>query len=512
MRLFAQRRDAILPEAVLSPGSRIADFEVVAPLRSGGMASLFLGRRLGAAGFERPVAIKVIHPHLAQDPEFTEMFVAEALLSARIHHPNVVHVEHLGETDGQYYLVMELVDGCSLGQIQRGLHKARRRLVPRVAVSIAMQVAAGLHAAHETKDEHGELLGVVHRDVSPANVLISRVGQVKLIDFGVAKCRQTRVASVSGLIKGKLRYLAPEQALGEDVDRRTDVYALAMVLWELLTGRRLLSGETDLLLLRRAQSPSFESPRTYAPEVSPALEDVIMRALSMDRGARHPTALLFRQALAEACPEAASLDAGVLAHLVAIADGDGEQPPILADLTTERAEPSGASADHAIDTMTLDVVAAAPAEAPRRSSRAKITLAIGAAVLIAGGVVAWVATDATGTAPGESALPSETRGEPERAASPSGVATSPGDEPEPPPPNEAVSGDPETPAETTPAEMPAPAEAERVRDEARARRARPRGASRTRTGSRTRAEPRLRDEPASDVQVVDGVPVAPPPF
>ena len=484
------------------------------------MASLFLGRRLGAAGFARPVAIKMIHPHLAQDPEFTEMFVAEALLSARIQHPNVVHVEHLGEIDGHYYLVMELVDGCSLGQIQRELQRLRRRLVPHVAVSIAMHVASGLHAAHETKDESGEPLGVVHRDVSPANVLISRAGQVKLIDFGIAKCRQTRVASVSGLIKGKLRYLSPEQALGEEVDRRTDVYALAMVLWELLTGQRLLTGATDLMVLRHAQSPRFESPRAHAPEIAPALEDVIMRALSIDAAARHPTALAFRAALAEAFPEAASLDVGALAQLVAIAGDDPERPPVLAELTAERVEANVVSADEAIHTMTLDLVAVPPREVPapsgatvsaapssprRRGSRIGLALAVGAIVTIGGGALAWLTATGSTAAPATRAQERDEvhgdRAMPAAAQAPGDVqeaAPAEGAEAAAPPEPAAVGAPLPEPSPETTAEPNEPSERDRVRRRARR--------SRTRTATMTRSDPRR------DVQVVDGVPVAPPPF
>ncbi len=175
--------------AVLRVGESVGGYEIVAKLRSGGMAALFLGRREGAAGFRRHVAIKVVHEHLAGDADFVRMFVDEALLSARIQHPNVVHVEELGEENGAHFLVMEYVHGVSLAQLLVALGARKRRLTVDLAVFIAMGAAAGLHAAHELRGDDGRPLGVVHRDVSPQNVLLARDGHVKLSDFGVAMSR-----------------------------------------------------------------------------------------------------------------------------------------------------------------------------------------------------------------------------------------------------------------------------------------------------------------------------------
>ena len=204
------------------------------------MASLFLARRGGAAGFTRLVAIKMVHPRHAEDPGLIQMFVDEALLTARIDHPNVVHVEELGEHESAYYLVMEYVHGASLAQLMRVLGRAKRRLSPLVAVAICARVSEGLHAAHETTGDNGELLSIVHRDVSPQNILLSHKGHVKLIDFGIAKAHARVHESNVSSLKGKVRYMAPEQATTGNVDRRTDVYALGIVLWEPLTMRRLM--------------------------------------------------------------------------------------------------------------------------------------------------------------------------------------------------------------------------------------------------------------------------------
>ncbi|MCA9580733.1 MAG: protein kinase [Myxococcales bacterium] len=301
---------------MIQVGSKIDDYEIVARLRSGGMAALFLARRKGAAGFVRPVAIKVIHPHLSQDKTFVRMFVDEAKLSARVIHPNVVHVEELGEKQSFYYLVMEYVHGCSLSQFVRSLRSRGRRVTPEMAVHIAIQTADGLHAAHDTVGDDGQLLGVVHRDVSPQNILLSYKGHVKLIDFGVAKARgrsqQTTVAS----LKGKLRYMAPEQAASQAVDRRTDVYALGIVLWEMLTMRTLFKAENDLKLHDLVKNPVVQPPSHFTDGIPPELDEIVMKALSPKISDRPATAQEFRRQLAQALPAALAIDADQLADLL----------------------------------------------------------------------------------------------------------------------------------------------------------------------------------------------------
>ncbi len=269
------------------------------------MASLYLGRRRGPAGFARHVAIKVVHESLAKEHDFIEMFLDEARLSARIHHPNVVHVEQLGEADGYYYLVMEYVQGAALSQLLKALGRNKRALGPELAVWIAIQVADGLHAAHETKDEKGQPLGVVHRDVSPQNLLLAYDGHVKLIDFGIAKAEgHLRTAKDAGMIKGKIRYMAPEQALGRDVDARADVWALGVVLWEMLTMRRLFKGDNMGILNRLRSGEGVPPPSLLNPEVSPELDRAVLHALAPNLEARTRTADDFRDELADALPGA----------------------------------------------------------------------------------------------------------------------------------------------------------------------------------------------------------------
>jgi len=303
-------------------GEKIGEYDVLAQLRAGGMATLFLGRRRGAAGFARYVAIKVVHPHLASDPSFVSMFVDEALLSARIQHPNVVHVEELGEADGTYFLVMEFVDGVSLAQVLSALAVRKRRMGPALATHLAMRIAEGLHAAHETRGEDGELLRVVHRDVSPQNVLVAWQGHVKLIDFGIAKARGRAQHTVEGSLKGKLRYMAPEQALGRPVDRRTDVYALGILLWEMLAQRRLFDCDDEMQLIDRVRAPVVALPSAFVDGIPPALDAAVMAALSRDPEHRPATAHDLRRRLAEAVPGALAIDTSDVAALLREVLGD----------------------------------------------------------------------------------------------------------------------------------------------------------------------------------------------
>jgi eukaryotic-like serine/threonine-protein kinase len=303
-------------------GSRIRDYEIVARLKAGGMATLFLARRTGAAGFSRHVAMKVVHPHLAADPSFIRMFIDEALLSARIQHPNVVHVEELGEDHGTYFLAMEYVHGSALSTLLGALARLERRLSPEIAVSVACQVLDGLHAAHELRNESGQPLGVVHRDVSPQNVLVSTSGHIKLIDFGIAKVQGQGKRTETGSLKGKIRYMAPEQAYGRPVDRRTDTYALAIVLWEMLTMHRMFGSGSDLAVLDMVRNPTPEPPSRFAPGIPPALDAAILAGLAPSADHRPATAIDLKRMLLEALPGAATVDASQLAEIVEAVIGE----------------------------------------------------------------------------------------------------------------------------------------------------------------------------------------------
>ncbi|MEM1417913.1 MAG: serine/threonine-protein kinase, partial [Myxococcota bacterium] len=301
----------------MKKGDRIGTYEVLEELASGGMAQLYLGRRVGPAGFERLVAIKVVRPYLAGQPEFVSMFLDEGRLAARIAHPNVVHIEELGEDEGRYFLVMEYVHGVALSELLANLGRLERRLTPAAAVAIAMRVAAGLHAAHEIRGEDGRLVELVHRDVSPQNVFLASNGAVKLIDFGIAKARdRLHVTSPGTGLRGKLRYMAPEQFHeAPRIDRRTDVYALGVVLWEMLVMRRLFQGKRDDEVIREIVGGGMPSPGSLAP-VPPALDAVVMAALAKDQDARPTTARELRLRLREALPEALAIDDVELAAML----------------------------------------------------------------------------------------------------------------------------------------------------------------------------------------------------
>ncbi|MEQ8721511.1 MAG: serine/threonine-protein kinase [Sandaracinaceae bacterium] len=307
---------------MFATGDVLGSYRVLAHLRSGGMADLYLARREGAAGFKRLVAIKVVHPRHAEDEHLVRMFLDEALLSARIDHPNVVHVEDLGQLDETYFLVMEYVHGCSLAQLMRVLGKMKRRLSPLVAVAIAARVAEGLHAAHETTDDGGELVSLVHRDVSPQNILLSHKGHVKLIDFGVAKARLRSEETNVAMLKGKVRYMPPEQATTGLVDRRSDVYSLGIMLWKMLTMRRLFAGKTEFEILLKVRDPKIEPPSRYVSEISKELDEVVLAALAPDADDRPKSAKVFRRMLARAVPRSMGLDSAHLAELMLSVVGD----------------------------------------------------------------------------------------------------------------------------------------------------------------------------------------------
>jgi serine/threonine protein kinase len=315
-------RDVSHSERVaISPGARLGAYEILSKLRSGGMATLYLARRHGAAGFARIVAIKVVHPHLADDSRFVQMFLDEARVSSRIVHPNVVRVEELGEISDTFFLAMEYVHGCSLAELLESLSERGRWLRPELAVWIAAEVAAALHAAHEATDEVGQPLNIVHRDVSPQNILVGADGYVKLIDFGVAKARTRLTETRTGSVKGKLKYMAPEQLSPGMIDRRADTYSLGIVLWELLARRRRFSGD-DIECLDEIRAAVHPPPSRYSPNVSPALEDALLRTLASDADERPPTALAFREQLLRVVPEARAIEPKDLAALVQAVHGD----------------------------------------------------------------------------------------------------------------------------------------------------------------------------------------------
>jgi hypothetical protein len=266
---------------------RYALFE---PIASGGMASVHIGRLSGSFGFARTVAIKRLHQNLALDPEFIAMFLDEARLAARIRHTNVVQTLDVVNLDNELLLVMEYVSGASLSRIQVRQREAGRVAPHRVAVDIMVGALNGLHAAHEAKNENGEPLGIVHRDVSPQNILIGTDGVARLLDFGIAKAIGGVHYTRPNQVKGKLRYLSPEGITAQSVTRASDIYAASVVLWELLTGRRLFDGENDGQIMNQVLNATLLPPSSERTHISRKLDEIVMCGLSRDPAARFATA------------------------------------------------------------------------------------------------------------------------------------------------------------------------------------------------------------------------------
>src|SRR5258706_323466 len=251
------------------------------------MATVHFGRLLGPAGFARTVAVKRLHPQFAKDAEVVAMFLAEARLAARIRHPNVVPTLDVVASAGEVLLIMEYVHGESLGRLLRAL---QRPLEPAVAVSVLAGILHGLHAAHTATSERGEPLGIVHRDVSPQNVLIGVDGAARLVDFGVAKAIDRTQTTREGQIKGKFSYMAPEQILNAPVSARTDVFAASVVLWESLCGRRLFKGDSAGTVVNQILNASVPAPSTIQGTVPPALDRCVARGLARRPADRYASA------------------------------------------------------------------------------------------------------------------------------------------------------------------------------------------------------------------------------
>ncbi|WP_437747491.1 protein kinase [Sorangium sp. So ce1504] len=271
-------------------------------IASGGMASVHLGRLVGDAGFSRTVAIKRLHPALAEAPEIAESLRDEARIVARIQHPNVVAMVDLLLAEDEAFLVMEYVRGESLARLLRAARAGGAPAPVPIVASIACGALHGLHAAHEARSESGEPLGIVHRDVSPENVLVGVDGTARLLDFGIAKARGRLSTTRGGQIKGKLAYMAPEQLLCADVTRRTDVFAAGAVLWEALAGRRLFDGGDEGDLIRAVLEEPILPPSSLAAHVPPALDAIVLRALERNPEGRYPTARELAVAIEDAVP------------------------------------------------------------------------------------------------------------------------------------------------------------------------------------------------------------------
>jgi serine/threonine protein kinase len=273
------------------------EYVMIAKIGQGGMAEVFLALSRGPGSFRKLLVIKRLHAHLSDDPQVVQMFLQEATLAARLHHPHVVQTNKVGSFRGHVFLAMEYLEGQPLHRVLARLRAQEAQLPAPVAARIIADVLDGLHYAHELCDYDGSPLSIVHRDVSPQNVFVTYDGQVKLLDFGIAKAATLESHTRHGLIKGKFSYIAPEQARGEDVDRRADVWSMGVTLWECLAGERPFRGNTEVAVLRASLSDDLPLLSELAPQVPEDLARIVERALQRERALRHPSALAFKDEL-----------------------------------------------------------------------------------------------------------------------------------------------------------------------------------------------------------------------
>ncbi|MCC6643977.1 MAG: serine/threonine protein kinase [Polyangiaceae bacterium] len=274
-------------------------YRVIDRIAAGGMAEVYRAESAGLEGFKKKVAIKRVLPHLSEKKRFIQMFLDEARLGAHLSHSNCVQVFDVGVGDNTYFIVMEYVDGADLKAFIEHYRRQGRPVPVGHAVYITLKICEGLAYAHALSDETGKALHLVHRDLSPPNVLLTKFGEIKIVDFGLAKASTQLEKSEPGIIKGKFSYLSPEAAMGQEVDARTDIFAAGIILWEMLAGRKLFQGETDFETVKQVQRAESPPVGPMNREVDPALDAIIARGLARDPGARFQTAQSFAQSLTE---------------------------------------------------------------------------------------------------------------------------------------------------------------------------------------------------------------------
>lgn len=383
----------------------LGKYKLVKLIASGGMAEVYLARQAGAAGFEKLVCLKRILPHLARDKQFVDMFLNEARLAARLDHPNIVSIFDLGEANGNYFIAMEFIDGPSLRAVaKRASERGEFLPIPELVKCVSM-AAGGLQYAHDLTDTDGKPLGLVHRDISPDNILVHRNGSAKVVDFGIAKAANSSGATRTGTLKGKVAYMPPEQLRGEPLDRRTDVFALGVVLYELLSGRRPWEGDSEVALIGQIMMQDAPPLGELREDVPAELVAIVEKALAKDRAARYQScaelqgeleALLVSMGQAispsrisdfvkaygpeQAAVQASADDPATGAMIQQIQDemdGTGVAPPLVKG---GQRRPQG-------DSRTM-AMAAPPA--PKKSGLLYGVVGFIAVVILAGGVGGWL--------------------------------------------------------------------------------------------------------------------------
>lgn len=349
------------------PCLKLGRYVVFDEFASGGMASVHLGRMQGPVGFSRTVAVKRLHPQFARDRAFAKMFVDEARLASRIRHPNVVSTLDVVLAEKEVCLVLEYVHGLPLSALLEAARAKSEQVPVGIALNIMVGVLSGLHAAHTALSDAGEPLGIVHRDVSPQNILVGSLGVAQLVDFGVAKANQRLHESTGeGSLKGKLAYMAPEQLEGRDIDARADIYAASVVMWELLTGRRFVSAREPAAIVALVMTKALEPPSRWSEACTPEIDRVVLQGLTRDRDRRFSTAEEMASVLERAAPIASNRDVARWVESIA-GDDLAERAALVLDV--ERLSPAEdpTTATAAVESAVMSrPVPVLPAPPPRR--------------------------------------------------------------------------------------------------------------------------------------------------
>ncbi|MBL8715184.1 MAG: protein kinase, partial [Myxococcales bacterium] len=330
-------------------------YRVIGPLGEGGMAKVLLAFTTSAAGVSKLVVIKLLRPELAGDESFIDMFVDEARLAALLSHANVIHTYEVGSDEQGHFLVMEYLEGQALSSLYKKLPRDR---MPRdLQLHVLGELLTGLDYAHDLTDRNGQALHIVHRDVSPQNVMVTYDAQVKVLDFGIAKAISNNTATLTGTLKGKVAYISPEQALGQPVDRSADVFAVGVMLWEALAGRRINLGTTDVTLLTKRLAREEPRIRDVAPDVDPRLAEICDRAMAFEAADRYPTCGAFRDALDPFLPPSERRER------------TRELSTLVRQLFSDEREKQRALVDAALHGANLSVSAVYPAHRERTPNR-----------------------------------------------------------------------------------------------------------------------------------------------
>ena len=489
----------------LRAGDRIGRYECVAPLAMGGMAEVYLARHRGAAGFEKRVVIKRVLPHLAVDTDFVDMFLKEARLAAALDHPSIAQVIDFGHDGSDYYMVLEYVQGHDLRAVLKEAVRREGALPLSMALGIAVEATAALHHAHQQRDDQGHLLGIVHRDVSPSNILLAHTGAVKVIDFGIARAIGISRTTRAGVVKGKAGYMSPEQCRDEPVDRRTDVFGLGIVLYEMTTGYRLFHASSDFAAMNKIAEGRFAPPREAVPDYPPELEAIVLRCLATHPDDRFESCDALRTAL-EGFAVEQRLVLSAAARAEVLERWLGPATPPVGDEPLATALPDRDTGSRPRVSDTAETIALGSASASSSSSRRSALLVTITATVT--GLTVWGMSGAQPPTPPSDPVPI---GTPTPTSPPGPPPDSPPDrskstpdEPEPrpalPPQEPEPTGPDPTPSSLDPASTPdsAPATASPPSSEpapaptTKARRAEARTRSRKPSGSASRTPPRRR--------------------